>query len=314
MNLQENSCVTVIPATLLSLNTQIMASCRVKMLISKAKSSWNRAFHSPKYHSIFCLQWNETYNGAFLLFSLDHRKAGGKWPLMDIWSSSHSVWDYCTHWVRIAGISSNKLLKTMSSLNLSLPSSNSRPFPCVSVASTQGWLGSGIFVVVQVVEDHIITPSEPTLYQTKQTFFNLSLCPSCLAGWSWLSCPLQGSFQFCGIPQIVNSQTGHKRSFRCGPIKSHRRKSLPLICEIWTNNDQKFQISWYFQIKGNESLILSSNPVYIWCSTMKYDDIQICSIFYSKEMSSMLTVHFSLKPLKTHREGSAESYRHFCEK
>lgn len=153
---------------------------------------------------------------------------------MDIGYNLSSTRDNCTHWVRIAVISLSKLLKTTSNLNLSLPKQQFPAIPCVLVASTQGWLSSGIFVALQVVEDHIITPSKPLLHQIKQTFFNLSLhIMSCRV---LISCRLQGPFQFCGIPQIVEPQTGH-RSSGVGPAMSHRRKSLPLICETWYNTE-----------------------------------------------------------------------------
>lgn len=64
---------------------------------------------------------------------------------------------------------------------------------------------------------------------TKQTQLLQALLPivSCRS-----PCPLQGPFQFCAIPQ-----TGHDSGV--GPIMSHRRKSLPLICEIWYNTELK---------------------------------------------------------------------------
>lgn len=86
---------------------------------------------------------------------------------MGIGSYPHSKWDYCTHWVRIAVAWLSKLLKTMS--HLSLPSNNSWPFPCAPTAVTQGQLISDIFVVLHAVEDHILTPSQPPLHQTKRT-------------------------------------------------------------------------------------------------------------------------------------------------
>lgn len=160
-----------------------MGSHGVKMVIQKKGQAGTELF--PLWNILILSTFNEineTHNGAFLLFSLDHKKAGGKWPLIDIGSNPHSVWDYCTHWVRIGVISLSKLLKTMSNLKLSLPSNNSWPFPCVPVAPTQGQLGSDIFVVVQVAEDPFIAPSQPLLYPTKQTQLLKLFCPSCPAG------------------------------------------------------------------------------------------------------------------------------------
>lgn len=178
---KKNSCI--IPAALQSLNTWIMGSHRVKMVIQKKSQAGTELF--PLWNILILSTFNEineTHNGVFLLFSLDHKKADGKWHLIDIGSNPHSMWDYCTHWVRTAVISSSKLLKTMSNLNLSLPSNNSWPFPCVPVAPTQGQLGCDIFVVAQVAEDPFITPSQPLLYPlNKLSFFKLS-CPSCPAG------------------------------------------------------------------------------------------------------------------------------------
>lgn len=143
MNLQENSCVIrVVPATLLSLNTWIMTSHRIKMVIQKQSRAGTELF----------TLWN-------ILFSLDHTKAGGKLPLMDIGSNPYSKWGNCTHWVRMAVTSSSKLLKAMSNLSLSLPSNNSWPFPCVPTAFTQGQLSSDIFVALQAVVEHILTHS-----------------------------------------------------------------------------------------------------------------------------------------------------------
>lgn len=135
-------CDRVVFTTLLPLSTWIMTSHRVKMTIQKQSQAGTE----------LCTRWN-------ILFSLDHKKTGGKLPLRLIGSNPYSKWGYCTHWVRMAVTSSSKLLKTLSNLSLSLLSNNSWPFPCVPIAFTQGQLSSDVFVVLQAVVDHIVTPS-----------------------------------------------------------------------------------------------------------------------------------------------------------
>lgn len=205
----------------------------------------------------------------------------------------------------------------MSNLSLSLPSNNSWPFPCVPIAFTQGQLNSWHFCSSSSsCRTHYNTLSLLFTRLNKRSFFNLSLpVMSCRVliilivlcrDLSSPLAPLKLWSPKLGTTAQVWAQC-HTEGSQCPwPVKygTTQNWQLPEIPDgLVLPNERQWMSHW-----------LSSNPVYIWHSTMKYDDIQICSIFYSKEMSSTLTVHFFLKLLKTHREGSAESYRYFCEK
>lgn len=74
-------CDRVVFTTLLPLSTWIMTSHRVKMTVQKQSQAGTE----------LCTRWN-------ILFSLDHKKTGGKLPLRIIGSNPYSKWGYCTHW------------------------------------------------------------------------------------------------------------------------------------------------------------------------------------------------------------------------